>query len=672
MKTFGVFMLSLLLIFLLTGCTEEIKPEDVLESYITYWEQGDYEQMYGLISESSQAVTTKDEFVQRYRTIYEGIDMSDLEVAAVYNDDEEEENSESAVQSFPYQMKMGTVAGPIDVEGTVKMTKNKETNEWKVTWTPSLLFPSMTGEDKVIVRTIKADRGEIYDRNGQKLAKNGSIEELGLVPGQMGEEKERTITELAERLSVTKSFIHDKLAAPWVEDDLFVPIVNVTKDREDLDFSDLQGVTKRQKNARVYPYGESVAHLVGYIREVSAEDIEENPDKKLKAGDTIGKAGLEQIYEERLRGQNGVQISIVKANGQHKETLAKNDPVHGEDVHLTIDARLQHLIYQSLDGDAGSGAAIHPRTGEILALVSSPAYDPNAFIQGLSTEQWTTWNEDPKKPLMNRFTSLYAPGSVFKPITAAIGIELGVSAADELRTIDGLRWSKDESWGNYYVKRVKDVPVETLTDAIMYSDNIYLAQEAMEIGAEAFTREAETFGFGLELPIAYPFPQASLSNEGITSDILLADSAYGQGQVQMTPLHLALAYTPFINRGELIKPVLELAQDVEPVSEAWGKIIDSETADTVNNMLLEVVENPEGTGHGATIEGHRIAGKTGTAELKRSKEEEGQENGWFVMYDAEQEDLLVTVMIEDVQHRGGSAYVLRKTAAVVREYFNAQ
>ncbi len=665
-------MISLLLIFLLSGCKEEIKPEEVFTSYIEYWQQGKYEQMYNLISESSESAMTKDEFVQRYRTIYDGIEMSDLEVAAVL-DNKEEKGSESTVKKFPYQMKMETVAGTIAAEGTVKVIKIKETNEWKVSWNPSLLFPSMSGGDKVIVRTLKAERGEIYDRYGQKLAMNGSIEELGIVPEQMGEGKERTIAKLAGRLAVPDTFIHDKLAAPWVKDDLFVPIVNITAGRENLDFSDLPGVTKREKSARVYPYGEAAAHLIGYIREVSAEDIEKHRDKKLKPGDMIGKAGLELVYDERLRGKNGVLIAIVKANGQHKETLAKLDPLHGEDVRLTIDAYLQDSIYRALDGDAGSGVAIHPRTGEILTLVSSPSYDPNAFIQGLSSEQWATWNEDPKKPLLNRFTSLYTPGSVFKPITASIGLQLGVSAVDEIRSIDGFRWSKDDSWGNYYVKRVRNVPAVNLTDAIVHSDNIYLAQEALEMGAEIFTREAEIFGFGLELPIAYSFPKSSLANDGIKNEILLADSAYGQGQVLMTSLHLALAYTPFINGGELIKPVLDLAHGEESKDKSWGsQIMDSKTAATVNEMLLEVVENPAGTGHGAYIKGRRIAGKTGTAELKRKKGEEGLENGWFVMYDAEHADLLLTLMIEDVRHRGGSAYVVRKVVPVVREYLGGR
>lgn len=658
------------ILIMFTGCKEkETLPEDVFDRYIGLWQQGQYEAMYELVSEAAKESVSAEAFAARYRSIYEGIGMSNLRVAALPQAGEPASDDGLSEKTFAYRLKMDTSAGPIDLEGAMRLARDRETGEWKVDWKPSLLFPSMEEGDKVTVRTLQASRGEIYDRSGNGLAVNGSIEVIGIVPGELGEAGEKMIAELAKRLEVPESFIRDKLSASWVKDNVFVPIVNATGDRARLDFSDLQGVAKRDKGARIYPYGEAAVHLTGYIRQVTAEDMEKHKDKNLDSDDVIGKAGLEQIYDDRLRGKDGVHISIIAADGTVRETLAKVEPANGEDIRLTIDAGLQESMYRSLDGDAGTGAAIHPRTGEILALVSSPAYDPNLFIQGLSEQQWKSWNEDPKKPLLNRFTKLYAPGSVFKPITASIGLQLGVSSVDEVKTIEGLRWAKDGSWGSYYVKRVRDVPVEDLTDAIVNSDNIYLAQEALEMGAEDFSREAEKFGFGVPLPIDYPFPKASLSNDGITNEILLADSSYGQGEVQMSPLHLALSYTPFINEGELIAPVLELKKGKELQGEPQGeRVLTPDTAEAIHRMLLRVVDDPKGTGHGAYIPGRNIAGKTGTAELKRTKAESGQENGWFVVYDAEGFDFLMAVMIEDVRDRGGSGYVVRKTAPVVKGY----
>ncbi|MGW8822840.1 penicillin-binding transpeptidase domain-containing protein [Paenibacillus lautus] len=659
-----------LILIMFTGCKEkETLPEDVFDRYIGLWQQGQYETMYEMVSETVKEAVSVEAFAARYRSIYEGIGMSNINVAGLPQAGEPASEDGLSEKTFDYRLKMDTSAGPIDVEGAMRMARDRETDEWKVDWKPSLLFPSMKEGDKVTVRTLQASRGEIYDRSGNGLAVNGSIEVIGIVPGKLGGAGEKTIAELAKRLEVPESFIRDKLAASWVKDNVFVPIVNATGERAHLDFSDLQGVTKRDKSARIYPYGEAAVHLTGYIRQATAEDMEKHKDKNLETDDVIGKAGLEQIYDDRLRGKDGVQISIVAADGMARETLAKVEPLNGEDIRLTIDAALQESMYRSMDGDAGTGTAIHPGTGEILALVSSPAYDPNLFIHGLSEEKWNSWNEDPKKPLLNRFTKLFAPGSVFKPITASIGLQLGVSSVDEVKTIEGLRWAKDGSWGSYYVKRVRDVTVEDLTDAIVNSDNIYMAQEALEMGAENFSREAEKFGFGVPLPIDYPFPEASLSNKGITDEILLADSSYGQGEVQMSPLHLALSYTPFINEGELIAPVLELEEGKELRREPKGeRVLAPDTADAIHHMLLAVVDNPKGTGHGAYIPGRKIAGKTGTAELKRTKEESGQENGWFVVYDAEGFNLLMAVMIEDVRDRGGSGYVVRKTAPVVKDY----
>lgn len=325
-------------------------------------------------------------------------------------------------------------------------------------------------------------------------------------------------------------------------------------------------------------------------------------------------------------------------------------------------------LYEAIREDAGTAVALQPKTGEILALVSSPAYDPNAFITGMSDEQWDAWNLNPDKPFLNRFTKLYSPGSVFKPITTAAGLELGVSDVEKNRVIKGLRWSKDSSWGNYYVTRVKDSPKVNLREALLYSDNIYFAQEALEIGADAFLKETGKFLSNVNPNIKYPFPKASLSNHGIKNEIQLADSGYGQGEVVMTPLHLALAYTPFLNDGVLIPPVLEY-QEGDAVGSSGINVISADTAKLIQSMLADVVNNPGGTGYGAKIKGIEIAGKTGTAELKNKKEQKGQENGWLVTFDTAESKLLIAMMVERVEGRGGSGYVVKKARPVLEEYY---
>lgn len=673
LKWVWVFLcLSLVLIH--TGCdrNQGPDPEEIAKRYVEWWEEGSYESMYDLLSHKSKQEMTKEEFITRFQTIYEGIGAADLTITPDFTAKVTEETTDERV-FYPYDIQLETSAGRVQAKGSFELSKEDDETEgkslsWRIVWHPSLILPSMNDGDKVNVQTLPSSRGEILDRNGHGLAINGTMEVIGIVPGKLGDDREQILLELAERLGVSTEIIKRKLDAAWVKDDLFVPILNLNAQQSRMDYSDLAGVVKKNERARVYPYGAAAAHLTGYIRQVTKEDLTYAPEAQYGTNELIGKSGSEQVYNEVLRGRDGKRISIVDSSGKVKDIVAEKEAVDGQDIQLTIDAELQQSIFASFREDAGTAAAINPKTGEILALVNSPSYDPNAFIVGLSTEQWDEWNHNPDKPLLNRFTKLYAPGSVFKPITAAIGLKLGVTTPGKVREIHGLRWSKDPSWGNYYVTRVKEVPVLNLRDALVYSDNIYLAQEALEIGADPFLKEAVKFGFEEGLPLQFPFPKASLANEGIKSEIQLADSGYGQGEVLMSPLHLALAYTPFMNGGKLIQPVLDSSeQEIRP-SET-KEVLDSHTAEIIKSMLVDVVQDPKGSGHGADISGIELAGKTGTAELKISKAEKGQENGWFVAFDTTESKLLLAMMVEHVEGRGGSGYVVNKVAPILQKYY---
>ncbi|UUZ97768.1 hypothetical protein LJK87_48560 [Paenibacillus sp. P25] len=321
-------------------------------------------------------------------------------------------------------------------------------------------------------------------------------------------------------------------------------------------------------------------------------------------------------------------------------------------------------MYLQLEKDTGAGAAIQPMTGEILALVSAPSYDPNLWIAGVSAAQWKAWTEDPDKPLFNRFAHAYAPGSSFKPLMVAAAMQAKTLDPEQVKTITGKQWKKDASWGNYYVTRVSDAASDiNLSKALMYSDNIYFAQAALDMGKDRFTAELGKFGFGekLELPLAVDV--SSLSNAGIKNEIQLADSGYGQGEVVMTPIHVAAAYTVFTNGGNMLKPVLELKD--RPTGEIWKSgLIAPDVSRTVTTKMKEVIDNPAGTGHAAKIQGLSLAGKTGTAELKQKKGEAGQENGWFVAFNTDNPQLLVALMVERVQERGGSHYLAEKIKAL--------
>ena len=542
-------------------------------------------------------------------------------------------------------------------------SEKDDEKKWAIRWEPSMFFPDMEEGDGIGLEFSYPKRGEILDRNGVKLAENGLVYEIGLVPQDLGENKAATIAKVAELLKLTPESIEKKLNASWVQPDYFVPITKLSLQEQELatKVTQLDGVLSKKVESRVYPFKEATAHLIGYIGSVTAEDLKELEEKGYTANDVVGKKGLEMVLEDRLKGERGAKVYIRRADGEGKVTLAEKDVKDGETITLAIDIDVQLTTYDQLGGNAGAAAAIHPLTGETLALVSSPSFDPNAFVLGLSTEEWNRLNEDPLKPLLNRFGATYAPGSTFKPVTAGIALENKVITPETTIDIKGKQWQKDSSWGGYSITRVSDPgkPVN-LRDAFVYSDNIYFAQAALGIGGEEFEEELKKYGFGEPFPFEYPLYESKVSNKGLNTEILTADTGYGQGQLEMSPVHLAISYTPLLNSGNLLKPKLILD---ESDKEFWKEnVITPETAQLILNDLIQVVEDPKGTARDAKIEGIRLAGKTGTAELKTSKEEDGKENGFFVAVNTENPSLLVAMLIEDVKN--GSHDVTPKVKAV--------
>lgn len=651
-------------IVLLTGCNNDPLPEERFESFIKDWEKKDFEKVYDQFSTDVKSNLKKDEFVERFSKIYSDIGVNELSVNFNKPEEEMKPNDKGEV-TFSYDLSMETVAGPVEFneQTTLVLEEKDDERKWAIRWEPAMFLPNMEEGDEIGLTLTSPTRGEILDRNGVALAENGLVYEIGLVPKDLGETKDVTITKVAELLKLTPELIEKKLNASWVQPDYFVPITRLSLEEQELatQVTQLSGVLSKKVDSRVYPFKEATAHLIGYIGNVTAEDLKELEKKGYSANDVVGKKGLEMILEDRLRGEKGAKVFIKKANDGGEVTLAEKEVKDGEKISLAIDIDVQLTAFDQLGGNAGAAAAIHPLTGETLALVSSPSFDPNAFVLGLSTEEWNRLNEDPLKPLINRFGATYAPGSTFKPITAGIALEQQVITPETTIDIKGKQWQKDSSWGGYSITRVSDPgkPVN-LRDAFVYSDNIYFAQAALGIGGDRFETELAKYGLGEPFPFEYPLYESKISNEGLNKEILTADTGYGQGQLEMSPVHLAISYTPLLNSGNLIKPKL-IVDGSE--TEIWKEnVLSPENAQIILDYLVQVVEDPNGTAHDAKIEGIRLAGKTGTAELKVSKEEDGKENGLFVAVNTENPSLLVAMLIEDVKN--GSHDVTPKVKAV--------
>lgn len=637
------------------------KPDQVLQDYFTKISEEKYEEAYEMLSESAKNKIAKDTFVKKNDSIYKGIDMTDLktEITNVENN-----------EKITYNQKMNTSAGEISFTNEASVIK--EDKKYKINWKNSLIYPYLNENDKIRVKTLKSERGNIYDRNNILLAGKGNISSIGLVPGKMSENKEEDIQKLSTILGVSVESINNKLGMSYVKDDTFVPIKNVAKTETQLKERALSisGVKITTESSRVYTLGKEASQVIGYVQAISAEELEENKGKGYNSNSVIGKAGIEKVYEETLRGKDGKEIYIEDENGKKVKTIAKQEVENGKDVKLTIDANKQKQIYESLEENKGAYVAMNSKTGEIIALVSTPSYDSNDFALGMSTEEWKNLNEDEKNPLLNRLTKAWSPGSTFKPVTGAIGITEGKINPKEDFGRSGLSWQKDSSWGSYMVTTLTPYnEPANMQNALIRSDNIYFAKVALKLGYNKFMEGLNKLDFNEDINFEIGTTKSTYDTDGkITDEVQLADSGYGQGQILVNPIHMASIYSAFVNNGNMIKPTIIYEED-KKVEYLKENAISQEAANTIKEDLIQVVESPNGTAHDAKIEGVKIGAKTGTAELKASKDEKGEVLGWFNAFTADESSenqLVVVSMIEDANSVGGSHYLFPKVTQLFK------
>ncbi len=615
------------------------KPEDVLKQYFSLIEQEKYEEMYNLVNLPEDY--SKDDFLARNKNIYQGIEANNIQIE-IQTVEKEKNNA-----TISYTTKMNMRGGQIEFNNTASLTKN-ENKQYIINWSSNLIFPELNNNYKVRVSSTDSKRGSLLDRNGTPIAKQGTISRVGIVPGKLGENKEENIKKIAQLLNISTDTINSFLLSSWVEDDSFVPIKNIPYDSEELKEQLLQisGIMIDSKTDRVYPYKEATSHITGYISSITAEELENMQSKGYTSSSVIGKTGLEKEYEDRLKGTDGVKIYIEDENGTNIKTIKEIAAQDGEDIKLTIDLDIQLKIYEQLKEDEGFFVVMNPKTGEILALVSTPSYDANKFILGMTNQEWDSLLNAEGNPLYTRFLESWCPGSTMKPLTGAIGLTSGTLTAEDEFNYSGLAWQKDSSWQDHKITTLTAYNgKKNLRNALIYSDNIYFAQAALQIGERTFTEGLDKIKFNESIDFVLPTSKSQYSNtETIQSEATLADSGYGQGQILVNPIHMASIYSAFANDGNMIKPYIEYKEN-KTVEYLVENAFSKQAANEIKEGLIQVVENPLGTGHDVKVEGVTIAGKTGTAELKASKEDEGDTLGWFDCFTTDQptEDSLLII-----------------------------
>ncbi|HAP6097718.1 TPA: penicillin-binding transpeptidase domain-containing protein [Enterococcus faecium] len=630
--------------------------EKTVEQFVQALNKGDYNKAAEMTSKkaANKSALSEKEILDKYQNIYGAADVKGLQISNLKVD-----KKDDSTYSFSYKAKMNTSLGELK-DLSYKGTLDRNDGQTTINWQPNLVFPEMEGNDKVSLTTQEAARGNIIDRNGEPLATTGKLKQLGVVPSKLGDGGEKTanIKAIASSFDLTEDAINQAISQSWVQPDYFVPLKIIDGATPELP----AGATIQEVDGRYYPLGEAAAQLIGYVGDITAEDIDKNPE--LSSNGKIGRSGLEMAFDKDLRGTTGGKLSITDADGVEKKVLIEHEVQNGKDIKLTIDAKAQKTAFDILGGKAGSTVATTPKTGDLLALASSPSYDPNKMTNGISQEDYKAYEENPEHPFISRFATGYAPGSTFKIITAAIGLDNGTIDPNEVLTINGLKWQKDSSWGSFQTTRVSsDVSQVDLKTALIYSDNIYAAQETLKMGEKKFRTGLDKFIFGEDLDLPISMNPAQISNEdSFNSDILLADTGYGQGELLINPIQQAAMYSVFTNNGTLVYP--KLIADKETKDK---KNVISETAvQTIVPDLREVVQDVNGTAHSLSALGIPLAAKTGTAEIKEKQDVKGQENSFLLAFNLDNQGYMMVSMLENKEDDDSAT----KRASELLQYLN--
>lgn len=611
--------------------TEEVK---VVKRYYELLELEKYEEMYELV----ECDYTRDEFINRLTNIYNGIEANNISTKILTNmifKNIGKKSDEKNNISISYRVSMDTIAGNVSFFGSAPVERVE--GKYKIKWNSSMIFQNLKNNEKVRVRTLNCKRGTIYDRNGKALAKDASIYEIGIVPSKFNKQDAKKVSELLE---INYNEVIRDLNEYSDQDSDYIFIKKISKEEQDIknELLKIKGILIGDSAARVYPYKEVTSTMTGYVK------------------DGEGKAGLEESYDSELKGNKGYEI-YIETDGKIKEVIAKKEPVDGIDIKTTIDINIQKKIYDEFEEETGLVVSINYNTGEVLALVSVPTYDANRFVLGISNDEWDELQNDIDKPMFNRYLATYTPGSTIKPIMGAIGLENDVlnDLEEPSRTVK--KWQKDSSWKDFYITTLElySEPVN-LENALVYSDNIYFAKLALELGKNKIEKELNDLGFNSELDFEQRVTESTYGK--LDNEKTIATTGFGQANVMVNPILMASIYSAFANSGDMVKPYLTFEENEENRTKIYKEnIISDEISNDIKEYMIEVVKR--GSGQKCFLEDKVIAGKTGTAEIKKDQNDKtGTENGWFNSFD--EYGNLYVCMVENVKNKGGSAYVVEK------------
>ena len=634
---------------------------DIAEGWVQLWEAEDYRGMYELISQESQSLISRDEFIDRYEGIAEELAETDIEV----------EITGAVEEALRFNLLVTRDSARVgEFEDEVLLTMVQEAQgRPRVDWSPSLIVDDLD-DGFIRWRSDIPQRGRILDQHGRPLAHLGQISKVGVIPGDI-EDEDAMLSELSDLLDMSEERIEGMYSAgdpTW-----FMPIRDFPDSMDDElsdQLNDIPGVSIQTWPERVYPAGPAAAHVIGYLTEVSADELPDLISEGYAPGDRLGRGGIESWGEEFLAGTRGGRMVVVGPDGNERQTVVEVPSEPAADITLTIDIDLQRAAYDALGEETGSIVVVDPDNGAVRAMVSKPSFDPNDFILGHTSESWEAINDPELRPLENRTTTFaYPVGSVFKSVTMAAAMDhLGMSAESTMECSAEFQLpGSDQVWTDWSPQGQGTL---SLHNALVQSCNTIFYQIGADLDSEdenLLPEAARNFGLGSstgldalrEVSGTVPDPDWKIETVGdfwARGDAV--NLSIGQGYFEATPLQMAVMYAAIANGGTLYEPYLvQEINDLEGDALYEAEIQENGEIPYSDTILAEIRSamrdvNQAGNGTASDVfDGALIGsgGKTGTAET-------GQDDphSWFAAFAPDDDAEMAMVAMSEFGGEGSA------------------
>ena len=655
-------------------------PRLAASQFFDDWKADKFTDMYALLTSVGKDAITQDAFVKRFMDVAVGLTLQELD----YDILQAITNPTSAQVAYRLTYKTSLFGDMTRDAMTMNLTLEK--GAWRVQWDDGLIMPELRGGNKLKIDYKVPSRGDIYDRNGNIIATTSDAVSLGLIPGQIQSDQEGTlVTELARLTGRTQQAIRDLYSNALPNS--YIPVGEVPAQ----DYNDRSGVLQNMGGLVVNPFSSRFyfndgagSNVIGYVQPIFKEDLIQYQRLGYSGGEKVGKAGIEKSNENALAGQRGASLYVISPSGQIVTPLGKVESKAAEWVYTTLDTNFQLLAQKAMTGFTGSVVVLERDTGKVLAMVSSPGFDPNAFNSDNYNSNTLLGQilNDPDRPLLNRATQgTYPLGSVFKIVVMAAALESGIYTKDTTyncgSTFTELPGVTLYDWTVEY----KQPPsgLLNLPDGLMRSCDPYFYHIGLDLyrqkGESFVTDMARAFGLGKATGVGFIAEDAGSMPDPVSEHDAVQE-AIGQGAILVTPLQVAAFIAAVGNGGTLYQPqVIDKITnpDGTPISSfkpiVNGKLpVSQDNLKIIQDAMRTVISNKRGTAWNVFLglDSIPIYGKTGTAQTSQTLP-----HAWFAAYtnanNPNKPDIAVVAIAENAGE--GADYAAPIVRRVIEDYF---